>query len=309
MEHTETESRQLRVGEPGDAAALAEALGEQQLVGQFESWLADDLCVIDQAGDRPVGLLHLVDRPGTAVVEAILVAPAADGVAVDGAAVERELLEGAAQLATDLGASELLVRSWSDHPVRRSQLRATLLDAGFRADGDDLVRRLPLRVVAPTAEAMQDLGARLAELLRAGDLVLTSGDLGAGKTTLTQGIGAGLGVLGPVISPTFVLVRRHAGTQGRPGLVHVDAYRLGSLAELVDLDLDETMDESVTVVEWGAGIAEQLEGSYLVIDIRRSGDPADETRILYIDPVGQRWQGVDLSVLREPDVDTQEAQA
>ena len=130
--------------------------------------------------------------------------------------------------------------------------------------------------------------------------MLACGDLGAGKTTLAQGIGVGLGVEGPVISPTFVLARRHAGAEGRPGLVHVDAYRLGSAAELIDLDLDETMDQAVTLIEWGAGIAEGLGGSHLDIDIRRSEDPADETRVVYLEGFGPRWQGVDLSPLSDP---------
>ncbi len=294
MENTETGSRLLRVGGSSDAPALAAALGEQQLTDQFRSWLEHDLCVVDESGEGPVGLLRLVEEDGRAVVQAIMLAAGGDH-----PAIERELLDGAAQLATDLGSPDLRVRSWSGHPVGRAALRENLLRHGFHADGDDMVRTLPVRVEAATTEAMHRFGASLAQILRPGDLILASGDLGAGKTTLAQGIGAGLGVQGPVISPTFVLVRRHAGTAGRPGLVHVDAYRLGSLAELVDLDLDETMDESVTLVEWGAGIAEELEGSYLGVDIRRSGDPADDTRILYIEPVGPRWEGVDLGVLRE----------
>jgi tRNA threonylcarbamoyladenosine biosynthesis protein TsaE len=284
----------LRVGTSSDGPALAAALGRPQLIVDLEDWLQHSLCVVAESDGKPVGFLRFADDAGRSVVHTILLAPGGDH-----RGIERELLDGAAQLATDLGSPDLRVKSWAGHPVDRAQLRENLLHHGFRADGDDLVRDLPIRVEAPTAEAMRSFGAGLARLLRAGDLVLTSGDLGAGKTTLTQGIGAGLGVQGPVISPTFVLVRRHAGTDGRPGLVHVDAYRLGSLAELVDLDLDETMDESVTVVEWGAGIAEELEGSYLGIDIRRSGDPSDDTRILYIEPVGPRWQGVDLGVLRD----------
>src|SRR4051794_3460047 len=90
----------------------------------------------------------------------------------------------------------------------------------------------------PTAAAMRDLGVRLAASLRAGDLLVLSGDLGAGKTTLTQGIGAGLRVRGPVTSPTFVIARVHPSLCGGPPLVHVDAYRLGGFAELDDLDLD-----------------------------------------------------------------------
>ena len=101
-------------------------------------------------------------------------------------------------------------------------------------------------------------------------MVIATGDLGAGKTTLTQGIGRGLGTTGRVISPTFVLSRIHASTTGRPRLVHVDAYRLGGPAELDDLDLDATVADSVTVVEWGRGVAEGLAEDRLEIDIWRS---------------------------------------
>ncbi len=109
-----------------------------------------------------------------------------------------------------------------------------------------------------TAEQMRTLGRRLAGLLRAGDLVVLSGSLGAGKTTLTQGIGAGLGVRGPVTSPTFVIARQHPSLRGGPGLVHADAYRLGSRAEVDDLDLDTDLAAAITVVEWGEGLVEDL---------------------------------------------------
>ncbi len=119
----------------------------------------------------------------------------------------------------------------------------------------------------PTAARMRDLGERLAGLLRPGDLVVLSGGLGAGKTTLTQGIGAGLGVRGPVTSPTFVIARLHPSLRGGPDLVHADAYRLGSRAEVDDLDLDTDVDSSVTVVEWGEGLVEGLAPSFLEIAI------------------------------------------
>ncbi|HXZ64884.1 MAG TPA: tRNA (adenosine(37)-N6)-threonylcarbamoyltransferase complex ATPase subunit type 1 TsaE, partial [Streptosporangiaceae bacterium] len=114
---------------------------------------------------------------------------------------------------------------------------------------------------------MRDLGERLSGLLRAGDLVVLSGSLGAGKTTLAQGIGAGLGVRGHVTSPTFVIARVHPSLGGGPDLVHADAYRLGSRAEVDDLDLDAELATSVTVVEWGEGLVEGLAGSYLAIGI------------------------------------------
>ena len=113
--------------------------------------------------------------------------------------------------------------------------------------------RLPMTTRIETDTAMRDLGRRLAGLLRAGDLVILAGPLGAGKTTLVQGIGAGLGVRGPVTSPTFVIARVHPVVSGSgPALVHADAYRLGSISEVDDLDLDADAAAAVTVVEWGA---------------------------------------------------------
>ncbi|HEX4728727.1 MAG TPA: tRNA (adenosine(37)-N6)-threonylcarbamoyltransferase complex ATPase subunit type 1 TsaE [Jatrophihabitans sp.] len=140
-------------------------------------------------------------------------------------------------------------------------------------------------VVLPTAADTQTFGRRLAEVLKAGDLVLLIGPLGAGKTALTQGIGAGLGVRGAVVSPTFVIARSHAG--GRLPLVHVDAYRLSSLDEVDDLDLDVSMADSVTVVEWGAGLVEQLSDARLELRLARRDD--SEVRQLWLTPVGGDW--------------------
>ena len=136
----------------------------------------------------------------------------------------------------------------------------------------------------PTAEEMRTLGTRLAAMLRPGDLVLLRGELGAGKTTLTQGIGDGLGVRGPVTSPTFVIARVHPSEVDGPPLVHVDAYRLGSIAEVDDLDLDASLDDSVTVVEWGVGLAEQLSESRLELTI--TGEDVRTARLV---GVGKRW--------------------
>lgn len=136
----------------------------------------------------------------------------------------------------------------------------------------------------PTEEAMRDLGRRLAGLLRAGDLVLLSGPLGAGKTTLTQGLGEGLKVRGPITSPTFVIARMHPSLSGGPSLVHADAYRLGGLDELDDLDLD--LQDAVTVVEWGGGIAEGLSDDRLEIVIGRE---ETEERTVAVTGVGPRW--------------------
>jgi tRNA threonylcarbamoyladenosine biosynthesis protein TsaE len=134
---------------------------------------------------------------------------------------------------------------------------------------------------------MDALGRALAAQLRAGDLVILSGELGAGKTALTQGIGAGLQVKGPVISPTFVLARVHPSLVGGPALVHVDAYRLGSPEEVDDLDLEATLADAVTVVEWGEGLADHLSDDRLHIQIDRSGDPDDDTRTVTITRVGE----------------------
>ncbi|MEN3357842.1 MAG: tRNA threonylcarbamoyladenosine biosynthesis protein TsaE [Mycobacteriales bacterium] len=124
----------------------------------------------------------------------------------------------------------------------------------------------------PAAADTRVLGQALAGLLRAGDLVVLTGPLGAGKTVLAQGIGLGLRVTGPVTSPTFVIARVHRG--GRLPLVHVDAYRLGSVAEVDDLDLDAALDDSVTVVEWGAGLVDQLADDHL--EVRLSREPGDD---------------------------------
>lgn len=145
-------------------------------------------------------------------------------------------------------------------------------------------------LIVPTGAAMQALGERLAGALRAGDLVVLSGDLGAGKTTLTQGIGAGLRVRGDVTSPTFVIARVHPTLAGGPDLVHVDAYRLGSLAEVDDLDLDASLADSVTVVEWGEGKVEGLAEDRLEVALRRSrGVDGGEERTVVLRGVGARW--------------------
>lgn len=145
---------------------------------------------------------------------------------------------------------------------------------------------VPGRLELATVEDTRALGAELAGLLKAGDVVVLDGPLGAGKTALTTGIAAGLGVRGRVTSPTFVIARRHApDTPGRPGLVHVDAYRLlgqdpdgdrptrRDLAdELESLDLDSALESDVVVVEWGAGFVESLVEAPLIVVMRRGDD-------------------------------------
>jgi len=149
----------------------------------------------------------------------------------------------------------------------------------------------PAELRVATDEDMRDLGRRLAALLRAGDLVILAGPLGAGKTTLVQGIGAGLGVRGPVTSPTFVIARVHPAVTGSgPALVHADAYRLGSFGEVDDLDLDTDAGSAVTVVEWGTGLAEPLAEDRLEITIEPDQD--GDVRTVRINGHGARWHGV-----------------
>jgi tRNA threonylcarbamoyladenosine biosynthesis protein TsaE len=147
----------------------------------------------------------------------------------------------------------------------------------------------PAELRIATDGDMRDLGRRLAALLRAGDLVILAGPLGAGKTTLVQGIGAGLGVRGPVTSPTFVIARVHPPLAGGPALVHADAYRLGSFGEVDDLDLDTDVSRAVTVVEWGTGLAEPLAEDRLEITIEPDRD--SDVRTVRINGHGARWHG------------------
>lgn len=156
------------------------------------------------------------------------------------------------------------------------------------------------QIPLPTAEATIALGERLGRLLQAGDLVILTGGLGAGKTTFTKGIAAGLGVSGTVASPTFIIARTHPGPVP---LVHVDAYRLGSLEEVDDLDLDSELSESVTVVEWGEGLVEDLAEARLQITIARPRGSQEHERYAEITAIGDRWDDVDFAALATADVD------
>ena len=160
-----------------------------------------------------------------------------------------------------------------------------------------------MKYIVHDAEGMRRLGASFADVLRAGDLVILAGGLGAGKTTLVQGIGAGLGVQGHVSSPTFIIARAHEPAGTGPWLVHVDAYRLANLSELDHLDLDTSTDDSVTVVEWGEGKAESLADSHalIVIDRTRGGldaaaleageDASQGERVVSVSVTGPAWSG------------------
>src|SRR3954469_10148939 len=157
------------------------------------------------------------------------------------------------------------------------------------------------RMTVTSPEQMRDLGRRLAELLRPGDLVLLTGELGAGKTTLSRGLGEGLGVRGAVTSPTFVIARVHPPLGDGPPLVHVDAYRLsGGLDEMEDLDLDVSLPDSVIVVEWGEGKVEELSDDRLHVVIERTtgADAAEsDVRGVAVTGVGPRWADEDLASL------------
>jgi len=220
------------------------------------------------------------------------------GVAV---ALVREALHAASGLGE--GRAEravVLAREELPHTARFWRQQG-FAETGRRTPYVELSRALPRRIAVPTADDMRALAAQVAGLLTAGDVLVLSGDLGAGKTTFTQGLGAALKVRGDITSPTFVIARVHPSLVGGPDLVHVDAYRLGGAAELDDLDLDTDLDRAITVVEWGEGLAEDLADSPLEIRITRAvGDAATvedtDPRTVEIDPLGRRWLGVDLSL-------------
>lgn len=171
------------------------------------------------------------------------------------------------------------------------------MQSGNGMDSQQWTRTLMVHSAAELQRFAADLGGDLA----AGDLLILTGGLGAGKTTFTQGLGRGLGVRPGIISPTFVLVRVHPPLSDGPALVHADAYRLESAADIDDLDLESTIDSSVTVVEWGAGRVEHLAASRLEIRLERpvgseavpsaspETDDDDEPRRVLITAFGQRW--------------------
>jgi len=253
------------------ASALADGFGVLALVDDEPAGVVIVSVAGDEAGIHRVSVRPYFQRQGiaSAMIAVVLESLALRGVHRVGLVARAEFPQ--------------VVSWWQRHGFVETARQGTSLQ---------LTRELPVCVMARTAEETQDLGHRLAGLLRAGDLIIAAGDLGAGKTTLTQGIGAGLNVAGAVISPTFVLSRVHRPLADGPALVHVDAYRLGSAAELYDLDLDASASEAVTLVEWGTGIAEGLADDRLEIDIRRSLDPEDETRWIFLTPIGERWTAV-----------------
>jgi tRNA threonylcarbamoyladenosine biosynthesis protein TsaE len=140
------------------------------------------------------------------------------------------------------------------------------------------------------ADEMHALGIRIGKKLQAGDLVVLVGPLGAGKTTLTRGVGEALGAIGNVSSPTFVIARTHKRESGEAAMVHVDAYRLGSADELDDLDID--FPNSIVLVEWGKGMLDGISENLLEVEIERDHTGESETREVTVTGIGERWSGV-----------------
>lgn len=156
-----------------------------------------------------------------------------------------------------------------------------------------------MKFVIPDADQMRAFGAHLGKQLRQGDYIDLNGQLGAGKTTFTQGLGQGLNVSGTVTSPTFVVSRIHKATGNNPELIHIDAYRLENPEQLMDLDLEDHPN-AVVVMEWGASFIGALTDDWLQIDIERSSeispeDPSAGDRIIEITAFGDRWQELDFS--------------
>jgi tRNA threonylcarbamoyl adenosine modification protein YjeE len=150
--------------------------------------------------------------------------------------------------------------------------------------------KLLLEQQVADAVQMHELGVQIAQQFRAGDLVVLVGPLGAGKTTLTRGIGEGLRAIGNVSSPTFVIARTHKREGTDVPMVHVDAYRLGGAAELDDLDID--FENSIVLVEWGRGLLEGISDDWLEIEIERDHSGESEIRELRIIAFGDRWSAV-----------------
>ncbi|AKL74328.1 tRNA threonylcarbamoyl adenosine modification protein YjeE [Actinobacteria bacterium IMCC26256] len=144
----------------------------------------------------------------------------------------------------------------------------------------------PVSLITHSVETTRALGGALAEILREGDLIILSGDLGAGKTALAQGIGAGLGVTEPMLSPTFTVVREYIG---RLPLQHLDVYRLGHMQEVLDLGIDEVLDNGVTIVEWGDAALDALGDERLEITISLLPEGADSDRLLVFQIFGEAW--------------------
>jgi tRNA threonylcarbamoyladenosine biosynthesis protein TsaE len=296
---------------PQDAAGMVEVIhaafgarppldppstASKETAGSVAATLQRGHGIYAQVDGRPAGAILVVeDRRGVAALQRVSVHPdfQRHGIASAMVAAAEDLA-----VRSGYGRVELFARGEFAELITYWQHRGYQIDRPA-PHGVVLGKTLATVVTVPAGEDMQRLGERLAGLLRPGDLVLASGDLGAGKTTLTQGLGRGLRTAGPVISPTFVLSRIHRSLAGGPALVHVDAYRLTGADELDDLDLDATLPDAVTVVEWGTGLAEGLAEDRLEVEIALSPDSRTgaDTRLVLLRGVGPRWQGVDLAGL------------
>lgn len=267
----------------------AEALAET--VESIAEELAETGGLLATRSGVPVGALLFVPMGRALKLRRVGVSPDAQHHGVAG-----DLIAAATSYALEQGYAGLRI-------IARADLPATVQfwqHNGFSVIGREgvnltMLHVFPLSAMVHDGEEAQAFGARLATRLQAGDLVILSGDLGAGKTTMTQGIGRGLQVRGDITSPTFVIARVHPSLVDGPPLVHVDAYRLGGMAELDDLDLDTSLDEAVTIVEWGEGVAEGLADDRLEVRILRSmGDAAyadHDPREVHVQPIGVRWLG------------------
>ena len=245
--------------------------------------LASHRGLLATRGPLTVGAMLLEPEGAVLRMRRVSVHPDAQGDGVAGALVGR-----AERLAAEAGYDGLVL-------VARAELPSTVRfwhhlgydELSREGPMITLAKALPVERTTTSPEQARALAERLAAVLRAGDLVILAGDLGAG-----------LGVRGGVTSPTFVISRVHPSLVGGPALVHVDAYRLGGIEELDDLDLDTSLDEAVTVVEWGEGVAEGLADTRLEVTITRAlgDDPKgeDDPRHLRFTPVGARWIGAGL---------------
>lgn len=235
---------------------------------------------------RPVGAMVLDPEGDTLWLRRVSVLPAAQEHGIGGLLIAEAFWAG-----TDFAEIAVLARAELPGTVRLWQHEG-FTETARHAPYVELRRPGTAAYDVVDAEEMRALGERLGAQLRAGDLLVLTGELGAGKTTFTQGLAAGLEVRGAVTSPTFVIARVHPSLVEGPDLVHVDAYRLDGALELDDLDLDTSLNDAVTVVEWGAGIAEDLAESRLEVRIVRATgmgtDDLDPRRVL-VAPVGPRW--------------------
>ncbi len=260
---------------PDVLAVVREAFGARPVLDPPADALSEDLDSIARLLRRrggllatldgePVGCVVLDPGPGGMVLRRFGVTPAAQG-----RGVATVLVEAAVEAALGHEAVRVVAREELPDTVAFWEA-AGFVETGRSTPYVELARWLGTSFDAPEAETMRSLGQRVGATLVAGDLVVLTGELGAGKTTFTQGLGEGLQVRGGVTSPTFVIARVHPSLVEGPDLVHVDAYRLGGLAELDDLDLDTPLESSVTVVEWGAGLAEALAEARLEVLIERT---------------------------------------